>query len=136
MGFRLTTKRKLVLEKIESSDLPLHAGVIHKTLKNRVNLATIYRTLQYLEHHGLVDAFTIPCSQEGTIRFYHKKTKNHVHFFHCESCHTFISLPVCTLDKVLSKSKELRGGKMNSHVLYCMGICPKCNRRNKKEYSA
>lgn len=125
----LTTKRKLVLDKISQAELPLHAGSIHDSLKSRLNLATVYRTLQFLEEKGFVDAFTIPCAQEGTIRYYHKKMKKHVHFFHCESCHTFISLPACTLDRSLSKSRELQGGKVNRHVLYCLGTCPKCNKK-------
>jgi Fe2+ or Zn2+ uptake regulation protein len=37
-------------------------------------------------------------------------------------------LPVCTVERALSRTKELRGGKVQSHVLYCLGLCPECNK--------
>ena len=86
MNEELTLRRIMILDVVNKTQLPVSAKDIYKSIKNELNLATVYRGLQYLEENNYIETFTIACSKEGTIRYYHGKKLPHRHFFHCESC--------------------------------------------------
>jgi len=124
-----TKRRKMVLELIKNSSVPLSAKKVYSSFKKKMDLATVYRILQYLELNSFIDSFTIVCTKEGTVRYFYAKNNPHNHWFHCTSCHTF--LPVkCFKDKLKSmvtNTESLKGALIHNHIIYFTGICSKCN---------
>ncbi len=126
MPYSLTNHRKKILELIKSREMPLSAKEIHKIVKRQINLSTIYRALQYLENNKLIEGFTIPCKNEGTVRYYYKKETPHKHFFHCEKCHCFIHFTHCDLNTKISNFQKSSKNEVYEHILYFLGICNIC----------
>ncbi|MBN1410034.1 MAG: transcriptional repressor [Spirochaetales bacterium] len=127
---KLTKKRQRILSIINGSSVPLSAGDVHALLKKAVNLATIYRGLHYLELQHRIEGFTILCTREGAVRYYFKKENPHLHFIHCEVCHTFSPFRGCLREKLMNKIASELDYSIHSHVLYLTGVCGSCKRSN------
>lgn len=122
----MTKSRKEVLALLEASPIPLSALEIHKSSALVMDLATVYRTLHYLESQGFAESFYFTCSEKGAGRYYCRRRKPHIHFFHCSSCHKFIPLGECRLkniEEALERENDLR---ISDHTLYFKGICGSC----------
>ncbi|MCX7023822.1 MAG: Fur family transcriptional regulator [Spirochaetes bacterium] len=117
--------RKTILAVIVASETPVSAREVHERV-GAGNLATVYRGLQYLETAGLVDAFTLSCGGEGTVRFYMKAGVDHTHFLHCERCHRFTPCSSCLVEDSMASIERDYGYRVTGHVLYFTGICPDC----------
>ncbi|MBF0376412.1 MAG: transcriptional repressor [Desulfamplus sp.] len=126
MRQNLSIKRRTILDTVNRSDTPMTAKDIFEIHKKNINLATVYRALGYLEKYDMIKAFTLACSKEGIVRFYHRKIEPHVHFFHCEQCHKFIPVSSCPLAS-LHNTITSEGCIVNTHTLYFTGICKLCS---------
>ncbi|MBN2041522.1 MAG: transcriptional repressor [Spirochaetes bacterium] len=126
MSTNLTSRRKKILDTVNKTPLPVSARDVYESVKKKINLATVYRGLQYLEDNNYIEAFTIACSREGTVRYYHGKELPHRHFFHCELCHKFLPFLSCSLNKELELFEKYNNCSVNRHVLYLTGICGSC----------
>ena len=124
----MTEHRQAILNFINKNNLPICAATIFNKMKSTINLATIYRALQFLEENKYIEGFTVLCQNEGTVRYY-VKNKPHLHFLHCESCHKFVSMPQCTLMPLIEKMQNENGYLIKTHTLYFTGLCQKCNNK-------
>ncbi len=122
----LTKKRKTVLDLIQQSEVPLNAKDISQSIGNGINLATVYRALSFLEAGSYVEGFTLPCSKEGTVRYFYDRAKPHIHFFHCINCHQFTVFNDCRLNASIADFQKKSGALVNDHVLYLTGLCTSC----------
>ncbi len=123
----MTASRRLLLNALTASDVPLTAAEIHRRLGKQFDLATIYRGLSYFERLGQVVSFSYSCSEEGTERYYHLHRSPHTHFFHCSSCHRFTSLGSCTLQGLEEELEMEHGVLIHEHTLYFTGLCRACS---------
>jgi len=128
----LTKHRTTVLNIIKKAEVPLNARGVHSKAKE-INLATIYRALQYLEENRYVTGFTIVCAKEGIIRYYYKQAQPHTHFLHCEECHSFFPYMDCTISHSIREIEKQYNFSVYSHVLYFIGKCKDCNRAKQKK---
>ncbi|MBW1635606.1 MAG: transcriptional repressor [Deltaproteobacteria bacterium] len=123
----LTPKRRLVLDVIESSAHPLSSQEIYLLKEGSLNLATVYRTLTYLEKNNLIEAFSLFSESVGTVRYYFRRNHPHLHFFFCKSCHSFTPYHDCTFSQQAREEIEKKyEHQIDSHVLYFTGICREC----------
>ena len=123
----LTPKRRLVLDLIESSAHPLSSQEIHVLKEGSLNLATVYRTLIYLEKNNLIEAFSLFTETQGTVRYYFRKDHPHLHFFFCTSCYSFTPFHDCTFSHQAREDIEAKYEyQIDTHVLYFTGICREC----------
>lgn len=126
----MTKARLVILSLLREADEPLSAQKIAAKLNGCCDQVTIYRTLQYLEHHGYADSFILHCSAYGTQRYYsatpQKSEQAHHHWFHCEKCHRFIDLGDCKIDYLSDVYAKEHHIKVTSHTLYFTGICDAC----------
>ena len=126
----MTKARMTVLTLLGEATEPLCASEIAGLLQGQFDLATIYRTLHYLEERNLADSFILHCSAHGTERYYSSMEKEdacHHHWFHCEQCHRFIDLGGCNLDALLGSYEKENGIVITDHTFFLTGICPECN---------
>ena len=84
-GHRLTPQRMMVLEVVKRSGQHLTAEEIHAAVLPQhpyVNIATVYRTLQWLEEVGLVAPINIG---NGPLRYEYVHGATHHHLV-CQDC--------------------------------------------------
>ncbi|MCB5231188.1 MAG: transcriptional repressor [Sphaerochaetaceae bacterium] len=122
----MTKARKATLDVLKRAKQPLSATEVHKIIKLKCDVVTVYRNLNYLEEIGEATSFVYSCSETGTQRYY---TDKHSHFFHCEKCHSFINLGSCKLDPILKEYRNDFNLIINNHTLNLSGICPACSKK-------
>ncbi|MFP4385059.1 MAG: Fur family transcriptional regulator [Spirochaetia bacterium] len=129
----LTENRRKILETISGSPVPMHAREVYIALNEDINLATVYRAVNFLEKRGLIEGFTFSCSDEGTVRYFFSAGHGHTHFFHCTRCHSFTGLKECSLDSLIKRFEEKNGHQVDTHVMYLSGICRDCREKQARE---
>jgi Fur family ferric uptake transcriptional regulator len=81
-GIRMTQQRRAILAVIETAKKHLNAAQIlrkAKAIDASVDRSTVYRTLDLLKRHGLIDELDL-MHMEGEQHFYERKTgKDHIH---------------------------------------------------------
>ncbi len=119
-GLRLSTSRRLVLERLFGSDAPVSAERLSSELG--LDLASVYRNLETFERHGLV---------------------RHVHFGHgpglymvsgrddreylfCERCGAVRAVEPAQLEPVREQIRELSGFDARFAHFAIVGRCPDC----------
>ena len=103
---------------------PIDAIKLHKRLKkSKVNLVTIYRTLESFEKAGLLRPIDL---RESSI--YYELANHHHHHIICRSCGEIERLNHCDLanltDTVLKSAKKFTA--ISDHTLEFFGACRKC----------
>lgn len=128
----MTKARAATIDILATAREPLSASDIHTEIGSRFDQATVYRTLHYLEKHGLVDSFILHCSEHGTERYFTARRHvegapaTHRHWFHCEACHRFTDLGECQLDRLVGNFEAKHGIVVRDHTLYLTGLCAHC----------
>jgi Fur family ferric uptake transcriptional regulator len=81
-GIRMTQQRRAILTVIETAKKHLNAAQILRKAKSidaSVDRSTVYRTLDLLKRHGMIDELDL-MHMEGEQHFYERKTgKDHIH---------------------------------------------------------
>ena len=126
MGAHLTSHREEILRIVKDAETPLSAGTIHDRVRDRINLATVYRALRYLEERNLLEGFTVLCRAHGTIRYFVEKKQRHHHYFLCEGCHGFTPFDACRLRNSIGEFENKTGNRVLEHTLYLSGLCSAC----------
>ena len=91
-GHRLTPQRLLVLEVIKSCGCHITAEAIYAAIVPQqpyIDIATVYRALQWLENVGLVARISI----DGTLHYEYHPLGNHHHHLICQQCGHVIEIP-------------------------------------------
>ena len=124
-GYRLTPQRLMILSAIADSDDHISAEEIYAQVVAkypRVNISTVYRTLELLKRLGLVTQTDLG---EGRVR-YHPADKGHHHHLVCTECGAIIDLDESVLSYL--KSTLLREYKFSADLrhLAILGRCANC----------
>ena len=125
---KLTALRQTVFDLINRNKSPQSARHIFEHLKDTTTLSSLYRALDYLEKHGLIQGFNF----FNGIRYY-APAQTHTHYLICENCHEIIPFDNCSAGS-LEKSLETNTGyHIEKHVLTFFGLCPECSASLKKQ---
>lgn len=126
---RVTNVRSEVLEIFERKNYALSYNDLHEELKNKFDMATIYRTLNTFVENNIIhqvplDAKTSYYALNNNPEIKESPHKEHVHFV-CKKCsHTFC------LDEVLLQNIILKKNfKLDSLKIIAEGICGSCNEK-------
>jgi len=128
MRKRLSGFRKEIVSLLDVRGIPLSVKDIHSAC-GESDLSTVYRALEYLESAGMVKALAIPCGC-GQSRYYYTG-KDHIHYLHCEECHSFIPIPCSGMKKREEDIRSNYNFDVTEHVLLFFGKCGSCKARNK-----
>ena len=104
----------------------MNASQIHSRTRGMLDLATVYRGLNYLEKHHYLDSFVFECDDRGIERYYSLRKPQHEHYMHCEICHRFYALPTCSLVQSFGQIEEEYGFRVEEHFLTLKGTCRDC----------
>ena len=118
-----TPSRLAILSILKEKNIPLDALQISKLVKDKADLATVYRTLETFYNNGLINKLEFG---EGKYRYEIKK-KDHHHLI-CGNCKKIEDVE----DKFMSDwEKEIKikkGFLVNRHALEFFGLCSSCQK--------
>ncbi len=122
-GASLTKPRKTVFDLLLNQK-PQSTQVLVERAKDKVDRATVYRTLQLFEKLGIVQRLNIGWKYKYELS---DIFQGHHHHFHCTNCGTTFSLEPNSMletmiDTVAAKSEFAPRG----HQLEVYGLCPSC----------
>jgi Fur family transcriptional regulator, ferric uptake regulator len=131
-NLKATKPRIKILDIIYSANTSLSAMDIYESLNQQnidVDLSTIYRTLEALFNHEIVDKFDL-----GDGKYNYKiKPKGHKHSIKCDICNKHVEID-CPMQQVQEYIKMKTGITLiDSCVSLNRGICKECSGIKKKE---
>ena len=122
---RLTRQRQLVLDVLNESTGHLDASLIFLQAKkkdDRISLATVYRSLEFLKQAGLVKENNFG---EDHAHFETAQDPHHYHFS-CQACGKVIELHDQGLEETLQSYGQECGLKVTEIQLNLCGYCTEC----------
>jgi Fe2+ or Zn2+ uptake regulation protein len=130
-GYKLTRQRKAVVEIVAQAHTRLNAADVF-TRAQRVcpdlGLTTVYRTLEILEQMGVIRRVHLDDGCEG----FALAPAEHGHHLICSRCQETIEFEDCNLNALLKRVSEQTGFAIEQHWLELVGLCPKCQKKNRK----
>src|SRR5690606_24883424 len=117
---KLTLKRKLIYDILSKSSQPMNAEEIYKLLEEKMNLSTIYRTLEIFFNDGLVAK-----NHLDNKAYYYLNHESHHHFMVCKECNQAFEFD-CHLDGLIDEIKDKYGFTVMHHDLNLYGLCKDC----------
>ncbi len=124
-GYRITPQRVMILESIENSDTHISAeDIFTQVIKKypRVNISTVYRTLDLLKQLGLIYEIDLG---EGKVG-YHPENKGHHHHLICRKCNAIIDINESALFSVKAVLIQAFNFDADLKHLALFGLCEKC----------
>lgn len=123
----MTNKRKILLNIFTERQNPMNATQVFKLLGDQMDLATVYRGLDYLEGEHYLQSFVFECHDRGIERYFYINKEVHQYFLHCEKCHCFFSAGNCPVDAFIGQIEEETGFSIRNHQLILKGFCKNCH---------
>jgi Fe2+ or Zn2+ uptake regulation protein len=126
-GGRMTAQRQLILDTLEKLEGHPTAEDIYLAVKGidpSVHISTVYRTLNWLEEHGLVNPRWFQENRRQQ-RFDHAGSLDH-HHFRCVICNQIIEFEEPLVDRIKSTFEMESGAQVNSAGLILYGVCSLC----------
>ena len=123
-GLKSTKGRELILAELDHTALALTAEELHELVSkhHRVDLSTVYRVLQTLEKHAIVQRSV---SLEG-VASYQLNRREHCHRLVCSKCRRTVIIDQCPLEELCSRLSKQTGYTITGHSLELSGLCPDC----------
>ena len=88
-----------------------------------MNLSTVYRIVETLESHGLVEKSYNSITQANMFLY---KRVSHTHYMVCVACHQLIPIKTCPMGAIIENVESSYGFKVTSHQLEISGYCKDC----------
>jgi Fur family ferric uptake transcriptional regulator len=127
-GYRLTPKRKWILQIIEENG-PLAVDQIFIKVRERgqVNLSTVYRNINILLGMGLIRKVYV---SEGHADQYEIVRRTCEHSVECVHCGATVVFSGCLFNQMIQTIEAQTDFQVNQHRLEIYGVCPKCQKKN------
>jgi Fur family transcriptional regulator, ferric uptake regulator len=124
-GHRLTPQRLMILNAVKSSGRHLTAEEVHAAILPQhpyINIATVYRTLQWLQEVGLVAPITLG---GGPIHYQYLQGETHHHLV-CQECGYEQEIGDDILDALKARLLERYAFSAQMNHLAITGRCAAC----------
>ncbi|UCC15895.1 MAG: transcriptional repressor [Dehalococcoidales bacterium] len=125
MGYRITPQRVMILSCIENSNSHITAEGIYAQVIGkypRVNISTVYRTLDLLKQLGLIYEIDLG---EGMVG-YHPEGKGHHHHLICRKCNSITDINESPLFSVKAVLLQAFNFDADLKHLALFGLCENC----------
>lgn len=129
-GMKYTEQRAIILQILLNLDDHLSAEDVHEIVKKKypnqnIGIATVYRTLNFLEEVKLISSISF--GTEG--KKYEGNTNEHHDHLICTSCGKIVEF----FDEEIEKKQELiainNGFEITDHSMQIYGICENCKNK-------
>lgn len=123
-GFSLTKPRRAVFDLLLSQE-PQSMQVLIKRAGDKVDRATVYRTVELLEQLGIVHRLNVGWKYKIELS---DVFMGHHHHFHCTNCGKTYTLPANSmLETMIDTVAGKEGFSPRGHQLEIHGLCPACS---------
>lgn len=127
-GLKRGAARERIIAVLGEQSCALSAIEIEDILRARrqpTARATIYRVLDLLVEHGLVERVVVG---EGQARFEPiDPAGQHHHHLICDSCGELVAFNDTGLERAISRLSDRLGVRVESHEVTLRGSCGRCN---------
>ena len=129
-GMKYTEQRAVILQLLVDVDDHLSAEEVHKIIKkehpeHNIGIATIYRTLNFLEEVELISSISF-----GKVgKKYEGNNKVHHDHLICTECGTIEEFVDENIEQRQEKIAKDHGFTITDHTLQIYGICSKCQNK-------
>jgi len=125
----MTRQRKVILDTMKGVTSHPTADQVYQMVRRRlphVSLATVYRNLEILSEHGMIQKLELA----GAQRRFDGNVESHYHV-RCTRCGRTEDLPMEIIPHLDSMVQGISDFDVAGHRLEFMGLCPKCKSENK-----
>jgi Fur family ferric uptake transcriptional regulator len=128
-GLRHAEARERVVELLAAEPCALSAVEIEASLRAQgqpTGLASIYRALELLNQHGLVERVPVG---PGLTRFEraHPGGEHHHHHLVCEQCGRLVAFDDPGLERAIHRVSARLGVRVEHHEVLLRGACADCD---------
>jgi Fur family ferric uptake transcriptional regulator len=125
-GLRVTRARRAVCEALAAAPREhLRAADIARRAGTSMDLSTVYRTLDTLEEHGLVEHVHLGHGAGA----YHVAPSSQHHHLVCEQCGRTVDVPIGELEEAVARVTGPLGFVPDAAHFAIVGRCARCARR-------
>ncbi|BFU78335.1 Fur family transcriptional regulator [Arcobacter sp. 15-2] len=130
-GMKYTEQRAIILQILLNIDDHLNAEEVLEIVKEqypeqKIGIATIYRTLNFLEEVNLITSISF--GKDG--KKYEGNTNKHHDHIICTSCGKIVEFLDEEIERKQEKIAEENGFKITDHTMQIFGICTQCQDKN------
>jgi len=127
-GMKYTEQRAVILQILLNIDDHLNAEEVHRIVKEKypeqnIGIATVYRTLNFLEDVNLISSISF--GKDGK-KYEGNVTKEHHDHIICTSCGKIVEFFDEDIEKRQEDIATKNGFKITDHTMQIFGICQKC----------
>lgn len=129
-NLRYTERRRRLVKAIADGRGPMSAEELHEKLRNRMSLASLYRSLSQMEEAGVLSAHY---SQGRTSRFELAEwLSGHHHHLVCQNCGRILELELTSaeedeIERIVGAAARREQFKADDHLLEITGTCSDCS---------
>jgi Fur family transcriptional regulator, ferric uptake regulator len=127
-GLKRGGARERVIELLADQDCALSAVEIEDALRAQgrsTGRASVYRVLELLVEHGLVERVEVG---DGQARFERQQPGGeHHHHLVCEHCGRLVAFDDAGLERAIDRLSERLGVRIESHDVLLRGACGRCD---------
>jgi len=127
LGYRMTPQRAVVLSAIENSDDHVTAEEIYAQVAGkcpRLNISTVYRTLELLKKVGLLYEINLGEGRVGC----HPEDKGHHHHLICRKCGAIIDVSESVMFPIEAILLQAFNFKADLKHMAIFGLCENCQK--------
>jgi Fur family ferric uptake transcriptional regulator len=130
-GMKYTEQRAIILQILFTLDDHLSAEEVHDIVKQKypklnIGIATIYRTLNFLEEVKLISSISF--GKDGK-KYEGNKDSHHDHLI-CTSCGKIVEFYDETIESQQEVIAVKNGFKISDHNMQIYGLCINCQNKN------
>jgi Fur family ferric uptake transcriptional regulator len=127
-GMKYTEQRVIILELLLTLDEHLSADQLFEIVKNKypehnIGIATIYRTLNFLEEVKLISSISF--GKDGKRYEKNDKDQHHDHII-CTNCGKIVEFLDLDIEQKQEEIAKSNGFKITDHTMQIFGICKDC----------
>jgi len=134
-GVRITAQRRVLIETIQNAKEHIDAPTLLAMARKRdtsIDRATVYRTIDLLKKHGLIDELDL-MHLTGEKHYYEVKThRDHVHLA-CFQCGKIEELTPPSFEKLKGEMVRQSGFEIKVIRLEVGGLCRACAKTIRRE---
>ncbi len=125
-NLKYSRQRESVIDLLYELDQPVSVETCYDLLKEKgdsMNLSTVYRTIDALNQHHIVDKVYNSITNTTMIQLIKHQ---HQHYIICISCHKMIPIDFCPMEQILKTIEEKYHFQVAAHQLEISGYCSDC----------
>lgn len=126
---KYSRQREALIQLLQAETYPITIDQIVDKLKesnNPMNLSTVYRIIESLYEHDIIEKNYSSISNSTLIQLH---TPQHQHYLICQICHNMFPLDNCPMHEIVNNIEDTKHFKVISHNLEIIGICETCQNK-------